>query len=148
MAKSRQGTRPVQASRTYQVLEQMDLTGGLDLRRNPTLIEQTRARVLKNYSLKEPGALTVRPGYTAWSTTNLGSSGGQGGARVYLASTQFTLFAWGGAVYLPTDTGGLSTTPVLSGLSATNQIHFTFDRTMVGVFDSTSTPKKSTNTKQ
>ncbi len=139
------GTRKVGAAPTYQVLEQSDLTGGLDLRRAQTLLEPERARKLTNFSLSEPGALRIRPGYTAWSSISLGSSGGQGGVRTYLASTEFTLFAWGGGLYKPTDTGGLSTTPVLTGLSATEPVHFVYDRNLVAVMDSTSTPKKSTN---
>ena len=139
------GTRPVAAAPTYQILEQTDLTGGLDLRRSPTLLEPTRARTLKNHTLGEPGALKIRPGYVDWSTTSLGSTGMQGGVRAYLASTQITLLAWGGALYLPTDGGALSTTPVLSGLTATDPIHFIYDRQLVAVLDSTSTPQKSTN---
>ena len=138
-------TRKVTAAPTYQVLEQTDLTGGLDLRRTPTLIQPTRARKLMNFSLKEPGALRVRPGYAAWSSLSLGAKGGQGGRRVYLGSTQCTLYAWHGGVYQPTDTGGLSTTPVLTGLSTANPIEFVYDRNLVGVLDSTSTPQKSTN---
>lgn len=139
------GTRTVRAASKYQVLEQSDLTGGLDLRRSPTLVQPTRAQTLRNFSLTSPGELRVRPGYAAWSSHALGSSGGQGGQRIYLGSTQFTLYAWGGALYQPTDTGGLSTTPVSSGYTATEPIHFCYDRNMVGVFDSTSTPQKSTN---
>lgn len=141
---ARRSKRPI-ADRTYQVLEQVDLTGGMDLRRSPSNIGETRARNIVNFSLNEPGALKVRPGYQAWSTTNLGASPGQGGQRVYLGSTSFTLYAWNGGLYTPTDTGGLSTTPVLSGLSATEPIYLTYDRNLVGVFDSTSTPKKSTD---
>ena len=77
-----------------------------------------RSRTCLNYALTEPGTLRVRPGWTAFSSHSLGSSGGQGGARVYLASTQFTLLAGAAGVYKPTDTGGLSTTPVLTGLTA------------------------------
>jgi hypothetical protein len=139
------GTRRPLSNPVYQVLEQGDLTGGLDLRREQALLKPERARRLTNFSLSEPGALRVRPGYTAWSTLSLGSSGGQGGARVYLADTQFTVVAWGGGLYLPTDTGGLSTTPSLSGLDATEPIYFAYDRHFVAVFDSTSTPQKSTN---
>lgn len=139
-------TRSVRAAPTYQVLEATDLTGGLDLRRAQTLLKPERARKLTNFSLASPGELRVRPGYQAWSTITLGSSAGcQGGQRIYLGDTQFTLLAWGGGVYAPTDTGGLSTTPVLSGLSPTNSVHFVYDRHLVAVLDSTSTPQKSTN---
>ena len=138
-------TQKAIADNSYQILQQLDLTGGLDLRRSPSLLAETRSRNCVNFTLREPGALRVRPGYVAFSTTNLGSSGGQGGSRIYLASTEFTLFAWGGGVYVPTDTGGLSTTPVLSGLSATEPIHFVHDRNLCAVMDSTSVPQKSTN---
>ena len=56
-------TRSPKASRSPQLLEVNDLTGGVDLRRSPTLMQSNRARTLKNYSLEEPGALIVRPGY-------------------------------------------------------------------------------------
>jgi hypothetical protein len=140
-----QQTKKVRSAPDYQVLPQSDLTGGLDLRRAQTRMAAERSRVCLNYALTEPGTLRVRPGWTAFSTISLGSSGGQGGVRTYLASTQFTLYAWGGGVYKPTDTGGLSTTPVLAGLAGTGPIYFTYDRHIVGVFDSTSTPQKSTN---
>jgi hypothetical protein len=140
-----QKTNKVRSAAEYQVLSQPDLTGGIDLRRAHTRMAAERSRTCLNYALTEPGTLRVRPGWTAYSSNSLGSSGGQGGARVYLASTQFTLFAWGGSVYKPTDTGGLSTTPVLTGLNSSNPIAFTYDRHIVGVFDSTSTPQKSTN---
>src|SRR5574343_140831 len=141
-----QKTSKVRSAPDYQVLQQGDLTGGLDLRRAQTRMAPERSRVNLNWSLSEPGTLRVRPGYASWSSLSLGSSGGQGGVRAYLASTQFTLFAWGGSVYKPTDSGGLSSTPVLSGLASTAAaISFCYDRHIVGVFDSTSTPQKSTN---
>jgi hypothetical protein len=140
-----QQTKKVRSAPVYQVLPQADLTGGLDLRRAQTRMAGERSRTCLNFSLTEPGTLRVRPGYTAWSSNSLGSSGGQGGVRAYLASTQFTLFAWGGSIYKPTDTGGLSSVAVYTGLASTGPIQFTYDRHMVGVFDSTSTPQKSTN---
>ena len=140
-----QQTRKVRSAPDYQVLPQSDLTGGLDLRRAQTRMAPERSRQLLNFSLAEPGTLRVRPGWVSWSSNSLGSSGGQGGVRAYLASTQFTLFAWGGGLYAPTDSGGLSTTPVLTGLASSGPVEFCYDRHIVGVFDSTSTPKKSTN---
>lgn len=141
-----QKTQKVRSAPDYQVLPQGDLTGGLDLRRAQTRMAAERSRTCLNFSLSEPGTLRVRPGYTTWSSYSLGSSGGQGGVRAYLASTQFTLYAWGGGVYKATDSGGLSSVAVLSGLASTAAaIHFTYDRQIVGVFDSTSTPQKSTN---
>lgn len=144
MAASQPKTRRPVADRSYQVLEINDLSGGLDLRRSPTLLASNRARVLKNYSLQNPGEVMVRPGYQAFSTTMLGSSRGQGGERVYLGSTSFTLFAWGGLVFRPPDGGGASSIVEYSTLSETNQIFFPYDRTLVAAFDGANRPAKST----
>ena len=51
MPASQPKTRRPVADRSYQILEINDLSGGLDLRRSPTLLQSNRARVLKNYSL-------------------------------------------------------------------------------------------------
>ena len=131
--------------RAYQTIDVTDLSGGLDLRRSPTLIAPDRARVLMNHSLATPGELVVRAGYRAFTTNSLGASRPQGGARVYLASTQFLLLAWNGGVYQPTDSGGLSTVAVSSTRSAANQIYFPFDRLLVAAFDGANRPVKSTN---
>ena len=143
MAQSLRTRKPI-ASETYQALEISDLTGGLDLRRSPTLLAPNRARTLLNYALQNPGDLTVRPGYQAFSTTNLGSTQAQGGRRIYLASTSFTLWAWGGNVYRPADTGGASSVIEYSTLSEANQIFFPYDRTLVAVMDGANRPRKST----
>ena len=145
MAKSRLKAAPPTAARTYQHVPVTDMSGGLDLRRSPTLVAQDRARVLRNYSLATPGELSVRAGYQAFSTTNLGSSRGQGGQRVYLGSTSFTLFGWGGGVYSPTDAGVLSTTPIGSTRSVANQMLFPYDRTLVAVLDGANRPQMSTD---
>jgi len=129
----------------YQLVPVEDLTGGLDLRRSPTLLNPTRARVLQNFSLAEPGALAVRSGWAAHSTGTLGAVRPQGGARIYLGSTQFTLFSAQGQVYLVPDSGVLPSTSVVTGLSTVYDHHFIYDRQLVGVFDSTSPPMKSTN---
>jgi hypothetical protein len=144
MAKSAIKTRPPTASPTYQVLDVQDLSGGLDLRRSPTLVAGDRARVLKNYSLASPGEIVVRPGHTAFSTTTLGSSRAQGARRIYLASTQFMLLAWGGNVYRPPDNGVQSSVIDYSTVSETNQVFFPYDRTLVAVFDGANRPWKST----
>jgi len=137
----------------YQLLPVIGPSAGMDLRSSPTLMAPERARTLTNFSLEEPGALVVRPGYVQFSTSSLGTGHPEGGARVYLntaipaaASTAFTLVAWGGGVYTQNDTGGwASTTPSLSGLS-TNEIFFPSDRDLVAVFDGASTVIwKSTN---
>ena len=138
--KSRQ---PAAAPR-YQVLEVPDLSGGLDLRRSPTLLGPDRARVLMNYSLGSPGEIVVRPGYTLFSTTLLGSSKYQGGQRIYLDSTQFTLTAWGGNVYRPSDAGADSSVVDYSTISNTNAVFFPYDRILVSVMDGANRPRKTT----
>src|SRR6185436_7534382 len=133
------------AARTYQTVTVPDLSGGLDLRRTATLLAPDRSRICRNFSLQQPGEIRVRAGWTAFSTTNLGAGRPQGGRRVYLGSTQVTLIAWNGAVYLPGDTGALSGTPVYSTISPSNMVFFPYDRQLVAVFDGTNRPAKSTN---
>jgi hypothetical protein len=67
MAKGLQTKRP-QASPVYQTIQVSDLTGGLDLRRSPTLVKPARSVVCRNFSLAEPGALRVRQGYESFSS--------------------------------------------------------------------------------
>src|SRR5688572_27589164 len=107
-------SRPARASRSYQMIEVADLTGGVDLRRAPTLLSPDRARTLKNFALTSPGELVVRPGYRQFSTTNLGNARIQGGVRAYLDSTTFTRVAWDGAIYTLSDAGILDSTAVYS----------------------------------
>ena len=122
-----------------------DLSGGVDLRRSPSLLKANRARRLRNWSLEEPGALVVYPGYASFSSTSLGSGRCQGGQRVYLGSgNPFTLAAFNGSVYKPTD-AGVWGAAVLSGLHATNEMYFPYDRDLVAVFDTSNVPKKSTD---
>jgi len=137
-------TRKPGASRTYQVLEVSDLSGGLDLRRSPTLLNADRARVLRNYQLTTPGEIVVRPGHTLFSTTLLGSSAYQGGQRVYLSGARFTLTAWGGLVFRPPDDGSQSSVVDYSTVSDTAAVFFPYDRVLVGVFDGVNPPRKST----
>src|SRR3990167_1702322 len=144
MAKTQIKARSPRATRTYQVLEVPDLSGGLDLRRSATLLATDRARELRNLSLSTPGELPVRPGYLAFSTTNLGSSRAQGGQRVYLADTQFTLTAWGGQVFRPPDDGSQSSVVEYSTVSEANQVYFPYDRTLVAILDGANRPRKST----
>jgi hypothetical protein len=139
--------------KAYQLLPVTDLSGGIDLRSAQTLLKTERSRLLVNWSLEQPGALVVRPGFLKFSTSNLGNSRPQGGQRVYLntaipsaASTAFTLLGWNGGVYNLSDSGGwLSTTPQLSGLSTVNDLWFPHDRDLVAVMDGSTTPWKSTN---
>lgn len=136
-------TRSPAAASDLQVVPVEDMTGGVDLRRSRSLVQPSRARTLKNYALTEPGALVVRPG---WSTVSasLGSSAAQGGQRVYLASTVFSLIAFGGEVYRPTDAWTLGSS-VLSSLHATNLVFFPYDRDVVMAMDGSNRPRVSTN---
>jgi len=145
MAQSLKARAPF-AARSPQLLEITDLSGGLDLRRSPTLVSQTRARALRNFSLGEPGALKVRAGYMAYSSNSLGGDRIQGGQRVYLGSTQLTLVAYGGAVHAVDDvTQRIDSTAVYSTISPTNEVFFPYDRTLVCVMDGSNRPRKSTN---
>ena len=137
-------TTGIRAARVPQQVQVADLTGGVDLRRSPTLMAPNRARKLLNWSLEEPGALITRLGYTRVSTAAIFSGAPQGGARVYLASTAFTVLAGGGAIYKPDDVWA-STGPVYSTISPTNQVFFPFDRDLVMVMDSANRPRFSTN---
>ena len=145
MAKTSIRTRSPRTAKQYQILDITDMSGGLDLRRSPTLLAPDRSRVLRNYSLGSPGEIVVRPGFTAFSTTNLGSTRAQGGRRIYLGSTQFTLTAWGGNVYRPTDGGVLPSTAIeYSTISESNEVFFPYDRQLVAVMDGANRPWKST----
>ena len=144
-------TRAARASKVYQLVSVVGPSAGVDLRTSPTLLKPERAQKLVNFTLTEPGALVVRPGYRAFSTSSLGSSRMQGAARVYLntavpsaASTTFTLVAFNGSVRTASDSGGWGAVG-LSGLS-TNEIAFPADRDVVAAFDGASSAiYKSTN---
>lgn len=146
-------TQRANTGKGYQLLPVTDLSAGVDLRSAQTLIAPDRSKMLVNWSLEQPGALVVRPGYLRFSTSSLGTGRPQGGQRVYLntalpspASTAFTLLAWNGGVYNLSDSGGwLSTSPQLSGLSTANDILFPHDRDLVAVMDGSTSPWKSTN---
>lgn len=136
-------TRSPRTARKAQLLEVNDLTGGVDLRRSQTLLGPNRARTLKNYSLEEPGALVVRPGYQAASSASFGSNP-QGGGRIYLAASVFSLFANDGAVYKPSD-GWVKGAAVYSTISTANQVFFPYDRDLVQVLDGANRPRFSTD---
>lgn len=122
-----------------------DLTGGLDLRKAATLLKSNRSRVLRNWSLREPGALIVFPGWASHSTSSLGSGRPQGGQRIYLGSgNPFTLAAWNGGVYKVTD-GGVWGAAVSSSWSTTNELFFPYDRDLVAILDGATAAKKSTD---
>jgi hypothetical protein len=137
-------TKRARVSSDYQLLPVEDLSGGIDLRRSPSLMQPNRARSLLNWSLEEPGALIVFPGWAAFSSTSLGSGRAQGGQRIYLSGTTFSLAAWSGSVYKPSD-AGVWGSAVLAGLHATNDIFFPYDRDMVAALDASAVPKKSTD---
>jgi hypothetical protein len=121
-----------------------DLSGGLDQRKAATLLNSNRARVLQNFSLREPGALIVSPGWLTHSTASLGAGRPQGAQRIYLGDvTPFTLAAWDGGVYKPTD-AGVWGAAVSTGWSA-NEVFFPYDRDLVAIFDGATAAQKSTD---
>lgn len=137
-------TRQPKANPVYQTIHVQDLTGGLDVRRSPTLVGPTRSDVCRNFSLSEPGALRVRSGYTSFSS-NLSTRAAQGARRIYLGSTQGTLVGTQGNLYLLPDTGIWPSTSVASGFSTANPIHFIFDRNLAAAFDGATRAQKSTD---
>lgn len=137
-------TTGIRAARVPQQVQVSDLTGGVDVRRSPTLMASNRARTLRNWSLEEPGALITRAGYLQKTSSALFASAPQGGARVYLANSVFTLVAGGGAIYKPDDAWS-STGAVYSTLSPSNPIFFPHDRDLVMALDGANRPRFSTN---
>lgn len=137
-------TRKPTVSSAPQMLRVDDLSGGLELRRSASLLQPDQARLLRNWSLREPGALVVYPGWKSFSTTSLGSRRLQGGQRIYVGATPFTLASDNGNVYKPSD-AGVWGSAVLTGRSTTTQHYFPSDRTLAAVFDSTNVPKKTTD---
>lgn len=136
-------TRGTLTAKRQQILEVTDMTGGLDLRRSPTLLGPTRARTQLNVSLEEPGAWTVRPGYRQISTATMGANP-TGGQRVYLSSRVFSLLAIDGAVYKPDD-AWVKGASVYSTISTGNMTFFPYDRDLVAVFDGANRPRCSTD---
>lgn len=136
-------SRPV-ANKVYQTIPVGDLTGGVDLRRSPTLLAQTRSVLCRNFSLAEPGALRVRPGHAAFSSV-LSSRAVQGAKRIYLSSTQGTVVADNGNLYIARDNGVWNSTAVATGLSTTARVHFISDRDLAAAFDGATNAIKSTD---
>ncbi|MGE0444511.1 MAG: hypothetical protein AB7P99_04730, partial [Vicinamibacterales bacterium] len=136
-------TRGTLTAKRQQLLEVPDLTGGLDLRRSPTLLGPNRARTQANVSLEEPGAWTVRAGYRQASTASMGANP-TGGQRVYLSSRVFTLLAQDGAVYKPDD-AWVKGSAVHSTISTGTMTFFPYDRDLVAVFDGVNRPRMSTD---
>lgn len=137
-------TRKPKIASAAQLLRVDDLSAGLELRLSPSLLKPSNARLLRNWSLQEPGALVTYPGWLAFSTTSLGSRRCQGGQRCYLASTTFSLAADNGNVYKPSD-AGVWGSAVLASRSTSSQIYFPHDRSFAACFDGTNVPKKTTD---
>lgn len=85
----------------------------------------------------------MRKGYQAASALTFGSNP-QGGQRVYLASTVFSLMAIDGAVYKPTD-AWVKGAAVHSTISSAAQVYFPYDRDLVAVLDNANRPRFSTD---
>jgi hypothetical protein len=128
-------------NKSYQLVAVDDLTGGVDLRRSPSLLQSTRARVLRNVSLQEPGAWQPFPGWKTYSTTNLGAGRPQGARRIYLANATFTMASWGNSVYKPSD-AGVWGAPTLTGRGS-GEHYFVYDRNICVLFDG-QTPMQKT----
>lgn len=133
-------------SRDYRLLSVEDLSAGLDLRKAATLLKPNRSRVLRNWSLREPGSLLMFPGWETFTATSLGSGRPQGAQRIYLAGqVPFTLVGWQGSVYRPSDAGEWGTGPMLVGLNDQAMMWFPYDRDLVAVFDGITPASKSTD---
>lgn len=124
------------------VFQVRDLTGGVNLRPSSTNIQPQQARRLLNTLISSTGELGTYPGFESFSTTTLASRRPQGGKRVYLSGSTFTLAADNGSVYLPSD-GGVWGAAVATGFHATNPIDFVYDRDIVAVFDGSNIPQKT-----
>ncbi len=137
---------PKAAAATGESLFQVkDLTAGVNLRPSPTNIKPNQASRLINTLITSVGELGVYPGWTLKSASNLGSRRAQGGKRIYLAGTSFTLAADNGNVYQPDDATFTWGSAVLTGLSSTNIIEFVQDPFIAAVFDGASVPKYTAN---
>lgn len=144
-------TQPAKAASAYQLVPVIGPSAGVDLRLSQTELPANRAHTLVNWSLEEPGALVVRPGYRLFGRTNSTVQAVvQGGARIYLNtaiptahSTITTLVAFNQSVFQVSDSGAW-TSAMLAGLS-TNQIYFPADRDLVVALDGSTQGWKSTN---
>jgi hypothetical protein len=126
----------------YRLVAVDDLTGGVDLRRSPSLLQTTRARVLRNVSLQEPGAWQPYPGWRTFSTTVAGAAI-VGARRIYLKDATFTLTGFiNGFIFKPSD-AGVWGPAVAGGRSTVNQHYFVYDRNLVALFDGTAPMVKS-----
>ena len=126
------------------VVQVQDLTAGINLSASPTNLKPNMARRLVNADISTPGELGILPGWAAFSTTSLGGRRCQGGKRIYLSGSTFKLGADNGSVYKPTD-AGVWGAAVKTGLHATNQIDFVYDRDIAAVLDGSNVPSKTVN---
>lgn len=141
---ARQGAakRAPLGDKAYRLIAVDDLTGGVDLRRSQSLLQPKKARTLRNVSLQEPGAWQPFPGWETFSTTSLGAGRVQGGRRIYLAASTFTLASFAGSVYRPSDAGAWGAA-TLTGRSASAQHYFVYDRNICALFDAQGSPQKT-----
>lgn len=120
-----------------------DLTGGVDLIRSPSTLEPDRSQELLNFSLEEPGALTTVDGYALFTDTALSTGGGgnviQGAERVYLDTTPVTMVAFEGGLYQVSDAGVFGSV-LDTTRSASNQIYFPHNKSVVLVLDGANQP--------
>lgn len=126
------------------IFQVRDLTAGVNLRPTATNVQPNQARRLVNSAIGNAGELGVYPGYDKLSTTSLASRRAQGGRRIYLSGSTFTLAADNGSIYKPND-AGVWGSAVDTGWHATNPIDFPYDRDMVAVFDGNGVPDKTTD---
>jgi hypothetical protein len=126
------------------IFQVRDLTAGVNLRPTATTIQPNQARRLLGTAIGNPGELGVYPGHLVHSTSSVASRRAQGGKRIYLSASTFTLVADYGSVYLPSD-AGVWGAAVSTGWHATNPVDFVYDRDMVAVLDGYTIPKKTTD---
>lgn len=119
-----------------------NLSGGLDLNTAQSNLPPDKARRLLNFSLEEPGLLVTLPQFELFSTSSLGAGRAQGGTRVYTTSGAFTLVAFAGSIYKPSD-AGVWGSAVSTGWNSSNEIYFPYDRVLAFIMDSVNRPKIS-----
>lgn len=124
------------------IFQVKDLTAGVNLRPTPTTIKPNQALFLQNTLIANVGELGVYPGWRTF-TTSLGSRRAQGGKRIYLKATLFTLVADNGNIYKPADSDGTWGSAISTSWNTSNAIDFPNDRDQVGIFDGASVPFKS-----
>jgi hypothetical protein len=150
MAGSQAKAKRAEASKAYQLVPVNGPSAGVDLRLSPTELPPERARTLINFSLEQPGALVVRPGYLLFGSQGSTTGHVQGGTRVYYntaittpISTIVTIVGYNQNVYTVSDTG-LWSASNLANLS-TNDYFFPSDRDLCAVLDGSTRGWKSTN---